>query len=326
MIEPGAGRAPPVCPKPVQTTSSSAASAGTAGVARVPEGTPEAVAAVILRGAEAWPDFIHRYSPFMLSCIRRYANEHDEQMAIYVHVCERLAADDCRRIREYRGRGSLGECKFSTWLAAVVFNLAREWIRTSRGRRRLFRSIRELGRVERLVFKHYFWDGYSVGQIMMLLRSKGHRRCSVKDVVDRLATIERALSQDHRWRLVTSLLRSVVPMSIDQPRAAVGDEVPFDLPDDRAGCDDGLERAQAQQILRELIEALPDDERLAIRLRFERGLRAREVAAALGLRNHKRVYEVQGRALATLAAGLRERGIDFSDFSRGTAGTLDFLK
>jgi len=276
-------------------------------------------------GSSAWPAFLEEYSPFILSCVRRFAMDEDERMEIYVHVCCRLVADNCRRVRNYRGQGDIGSCKFSTWLAAVVFNLAREWIRSSRGRRRLFQAVKELGRTDRLVFKYYFWEGYSTAQIAMLLRSREQAPFAVGDVVERLKSIERRLSRDHRWRLVTSLLRSAGPLSIDQPRPTVGDALPMELPSPAVGSNHGLEREQAQGLLRELIDELPDEERIAIRMRFDQGLTAREVARALGFRNYKRVYEVQGRALAKLATGLRSRGVELEDFILSEASSLDIL-
>ena len=283
---------------------------------------PRPVAAVASHGAKAWPEFILHYSPFILSCIRRFATDHDERMEIYVHVCRRLVDDDCRRIRHYRGMGDFGPCKFSTWLAAVVFNLAREWIRSSRGRRRLFRSLTDLGRTDRLVFQYYFWEGYSLVQIARLLQSKEHLNCGVVEVIDRLAAIERLLTRDHRWRLVTSLLRSARPASIDRPRTVAGEEISFEVPDDREDSSCHLGRDEAYGALRELIGTLPDEERLALRLRFERGLSAREIAIALGLNNYKRVYEIQGRALSRLSTGIRELGFEFLDFMDASKGSV----
>lgn len=285
---------------------------------------PDAVAAVYKHRSAAWPQFLERYSGFILTCIRRYTADDDERMDIYVHVCERLAADDCRRLRQFRGYGRNGECKFTTWLAAVVYNLAREWIRTSRGRRRLFRSVRELGRTDRLVFRYYFWEGYSRDQIAMVLRSRGRRSCDVADVGQRLASIERKLSRDHRWRLVTALLRSAGPMSIDQPHAVVGDGPPLEIPDVAEGGVARLHRAEARTVLRRLLDELPAQERAAVKLRFERGLTAKEVAAVLGIRNYKRVYEIQGRALAKLEEGLSREGYELSDFLevRGTSARM----
>lgn len=275
---------------------------------------PEVVTAIHAHGAKEWPRFLKEFSPFILTCLRRYASDEDERMDIYVYVCDRLMADDCRRIRQYRGCGSRGACRFTTWLAAVVFNFAREWIRSSRGRRRLFRSIRDLNRTNRLVFKYYFWEGYSARQIAGVLRSRGHKNCDAADINQRLASIERQLSRDHRWRLVTALLRSSGPVSIDRPSFVVGDGPTFELPDDRHEGVERLARTQARQLLASLIARLPDEERVAIRLRFDQAMTAREIAVVLGIRNYKRVYEIQGRALATLAEGLRKRGIELSDF------------
>jgi len=252
--------------------------------------------------------------------------DQDERMEIYVHVCKRLAADDCRRLRQYRGNGNLGACKFTTWLAAVIFNLAREWIRSSRGRRRLFKSIKDLSRTDRLVFQFYFWEGYSVGQIAKLLRSKEHIACNVSDVNHRLASIERQLSRDHRWRLVTALLRSAGPVSIDRPRAEVSENFAIELPDRREDCGAQLERHEARGFLSRLISELPDEERLAIKLRFERGMTAREVALALGVRNYKRVYEIQGRALSKLADGLKQQGVELRDFLGSDIGSFQVPK
>jgi RNA polymerase sigma factor (sigma-70 family) len=306
---------------PKRTTSNTLPSDVGAGASR--DGLlPDAVAAVQEHASAAWPQFLEHYSRFILTCIRRYTADDDERMDIYVHVCERLAADDCRRLRQFRGHGRQGKCKFTTWLAAVVYNLARDWIRTSRGRRRLFRSVRELSRTDRLVFRYYFWEGYSRDQIAMLLRSRGRRSCDVADVGQRLASIERKLSRDHRWRLVTSLLRSAGPLSLDQPHAVVGDGPPLEIPDVQEGGVARLHRAEARAVLRGLLDGLPAEERAAVKLRFERGLTAREVAVVLGIRNYKRVYEIQGRALAKLEEGLSRQGFELSDFLEATRDSV----
>ena len=163
-------------------------------------------------------------------------------------------------------------------------------------------------------------------QIARLLQSKEHLNCGVCEVIERLAAIERLLTPDHRWRLVTSLLRSARPVSIDRPRTVVGEEISFDVPDDREDSSHHLGRDEAYDVLQELIGTLPDEERLALRLRFERGLSAREIAIALGLNNYKRVYEIQGRALSNLATGLRERGFEFRDFVDAATGAVLFPK
>ena len=275
---------------------------------------PDEVAAIVEHGADAWRPFLKRYSSFILGCIRRFARDYDERMEIYVHVCRRLRADDCRRVRQFRGRGVAGNCKFSTWLAAVTFNMAREWIRSTRGRKRMFRAVQDLDRLDRLIFGYYFWEGYGISEIASSLRAKHFEVISSAQVMERLAAAESRLSSDHRWRLLTGLLRSSPPMSIDRPRSLVREDVPYDLPDVRSDPEAHASRAAARRALQGLIDDLPEQERLALQLKFGRGLSARAVAAALGIRNYKRIYEIQGRALARLAAELQEQGIGLEDF------------
>ncbi|MFQ5742536.1 MAG: sigma-70 family RNA polymerase sigma factor [Acidobacteriota bacterium] len=321
---------PPGSREPLAGTAATNSSAcdRPAGTTLAPEGNPDLpaeVEAIFAHGAAAWRSFLQGYSPFILGCIRRFARDYDERMEIYVHVCCRLQADDCRRIRQYRGRGAKGDCKFSTWLAAVTFNLAREWIRTSRGRRRMFRVVRDLDRTDRLIFRYYFWDGYGIQEITSSLRTRHRLSISSTEVIERLGFVERRLSKDHRWRLVTALLRSVSPISLDHPRHLVREAAPFELPDLRSDPETRAGQSAAERTLRELIEGLPRQEQMALRLKFDRGLTARGVARALGIRNHKRVYEIQARALAKLAAGLRDRGIELADFGPARHA-LDILK
>jgi RNA polymerase sigma factor (sigma-70 family) len=165
-----------------------------------------------------------------------------------------------------------------------------------------------------LVFKYYFWEGYSIGQIAMLLRSRGRRACDAAEVSQRLSSIERQLNSDHRWRLVTALLRSAGPISLDTPHAVVGDGPPLEIADEREGGMERFERSEARRLLRYLIDELPHEERTAVKLRFDRGMTARQVAAVLGIRNYKRVYEIQGHALSKIAQGLRKRGFELRDF------------
>jgi len=103
-------------------------------------------------------------------------------------------------------------------------------------------------------------------------------------------------------------------MSIDRSPTSVGDSGGVDLPDSRATSAACLRLAEAQASLREQIQALPDEERVAIRLRFERGMKAREIAQVLGIRNYKRVYEIQGRGLEKLARQLQDKGFSLRDF------------
>ena len=131
--------------------------------------------------AVRWPEFVREYSTFILGCIRRFTTDPDERMDMYAHVCVRLRADDCRRLKQFRGHGDEGDCKFTTWLATVTLNLCREWIRVNRGRRRFYKAIERLTAKHALVFKHRYWNGYTSEQILEVLKPMG-LASSVADV------------------------------------------------------------------------------------------------------------------------------------------------
>jgi RNA polymerase sigma factor (sigma-70 family) len=235
-------------------------------------------------------------------------------MEIYTYVCERLAEDSCRRIRQFRGVGRTGRCKFTTWLAAVTFNLAREWIRTSKGRRRMFRAVQRLPRLERLVFRYYFWEGYSPVEIARTLSISRGMPVGAADVANSLSAIYRVLSRDHRWRVITRLLRESPDVSIDAKLDAVGEGTGTLMASHREHPEQVIDRDRGRRLLAELLGKLPRDQRISIELKFQRGMSARAIASALGIDNYKRVYELQARGLRQLADRLEQEGIDLGTF------------
>lgn len=280
----------------------------------LPGETPPEVEAIRERGREAWEPFLRRYSPFLLGCIRRLARDRDERMDMYVHVCRRLYTDDCRRIKQFRGRGPNGLCKFTTWLAAVTFNLGREWIRASKGRRRLFRAIRRLPRQDQLVFRYHYWEGFESPEIAELLEAHHGMEASAEEVESILGRLRRKLSRDQLWRLFVSGLQQVAPVSLDQPRMFLredsGTEVSAHVPDP----EEISARKRAVERLKEAIARLPGEQRRMLELKFGHDMTAKQVAEELGIGNYKRVYEVQGRALARLARELKADGLELVDF------------
>ncbi len=232
----------------------------------------------------------------------------DERMDMYAHVCARLRADECRRLRQFRGVGVGGSCKFTTWLATVTLNLCREWIRTARGRRRLYRSIERLSAKHALVFKHRYWHGFTSRQILELIRPLGYARC-IDDVERTVAEIENSLSSDHRWRILARKCKGT-------PAAhSLGDE----STDKRCHTDehDSVEQAaHREHVLKELracVAKLPAETRRVLDLRYREGLTARQVARCLEIRPYKRVYEIQTRGLRRVRDELEAAGITLGD-------------
>ncbi len=306
---------------PVASRRTNAAGANDADTAA--ESLPEEVVAVHEHGDAAWDAFLARYSTFLLGCLRRMTRDYDERMEIYAHVCSRLFEGDCRRIKQFRGRGSAGPCKFTTWLAAVTFNVAREWIRNSRGRRRLLRRVQQLPEEHRLVFRYRYWEGFELAEVGELLASNHAIRLDRRELDRVMADVQCVLGSEHIWRLAAGTRWRSGWLSVEGRTADETDQ-PIDLVAEGNGLETELVREHAAAAFRELFDGLPAEESAALRLRYAHGMPAHVIAKTLGVTNHKRVYELQARGLERLASALRARGVTFTDFGPQPGG-LDLL-
>src|SRR5439155_4713598 len=98
------------------------------------------------------------YTPELVAMIERSGvRQEDEAMDVYLRVCEHLAADGCARLRRYDpARGTL-----ASWLNVVVQRVVVDWVRSKKGRRRLFASVKALSAFDREVFELHYWRGQS---------------------------------------------------------------------------------------------------------------------------------------------------------------------
>jgi len=68
----------------------------------------------------AWSEFLKTYSRLILFVARRTSSDYDTVMDRYTYAVDRLAEQDCRRLRAYTADG---RAKFTTWLTIVVRRL-----------------------------------------------------------------------------------------------------------------------------------------------------------------------------------------------------------
>ena len=217
-------------------------------------------------------------------------------------------------MKQFKGSGPSGACKFTTWLAAVTFNLGRDWIRTSRGRRRVYLSVQALPRVHRMVFRYYYWEGYSAHEVGQLLRTNHGIECTETDIEESLTIIRQTLSRDHHWRLTLAGPGRGSMVSID---AASGDGEPKRVRELAAlvvAPEETVTQERAVRVLREAVRKLSKAERTAVTLRFRHGMSAQKIAVLLKLGNYKQVYELQARGLAKLREDLLAAGLRIGDF------------
>jgi DNA-directed RNA polymerase specialized sigma24 family protein len=263
----------------------------------------DAVHALILSDpARGWRVFIDQYTPLILGLIRRgCVVDRDEMMEVYVLVCEQLSARGFERLKSQgAGRGSLGG-----WLAVVIRNTIVDWVRSRRGRRRLFHAVEDLPAFDQRVFELYYWDERSPSEIAELLARETEGRPSVAAVFDALGRLHGTLSDRHRADLLALAARGRAPIPIDQTDA------PDRIPDPGADPETAARIDQLNATLESALARLPAEDAAIVRLKYVEGLSNSDVERALGIigLTPKRLQQIR----ETLRASLEEFGVGHED-------------
>jgi DNA-directed RNA polymerase specialized sigma24 family protein len=250
--------------------------------------------------ARGWRAFIDQYTPVMLALLERSGlKSRDDVMEVYVRACEHLAADDCARLRRHDpGKGAL-----RAWLVRVVRNVLVDWLRSQRGRRRLFGSIRELDPLAREVFELYYWRRHTLAEIAELAPGPAGGPAGLAAVCEALDRIEQALDERQRSELVSLLARApAAPLEDEEGRLAI------DPAAETPGPEAALQARQAAAALEAALAELPPEDALIVSLRYVEGLSTAQVKGALGLSElpRERLHAILDRLRAALAA----RGLD----------------
>ena len=208
-----------------------------------------------------WRAFIDQYTPLIVGLIRKAGlTDRDETMEVYVLICERLSERRFERLRgQDAARGSIGG-----WLAVIARHAAVDWLRSRKGRRRIFQSVRSLEPFDQRAFELYYWDERSPAEIAGLLRR------DLPDVFEALDRIQSALSARHRAELLSMAMRSKAPVALDETDAAET------IADPRANPEAG---ARLESVLRRLSK----EDAAIVRLKYIEGLTDAEIERAIGL-------------------------------------------
>ena len=223
---------------------------------------------------EGWRLFLDRYSGLLLAMIRDLGFDHDESMDRFVYVCEKLAAGDCRRLRQIRHLGERGE--IVPWLRRTVQNLLIDWAWSSDGRPRLFKAIEALDGLTQEVFRLHYWQGLTASAVAEALRAHG-RAVTTIEVYEALDRVHRSLDDAGRWRLVSRLRSRQRPQSIDSESGA---HRPLHSP--TVDPETMALNAEEKRQLDSALEQLRPRDRLLIRLRYDDWLEPSEMADMLG--------------------------------------------
>lgn len=244
---------------------------------------------------EAWEQFIFRYSGLIHAVVRRYLYDAEEVRDVYVEVLSRLHDG---RLATYEGRSAL-----STWLVLVARSVALDRLRRRFGRREVPGGVLKLCKRDQRIFQLFFVDGLSFDAVRHWLAQRGEA-LSAEELAGALGRIERSI--DGR-----TLKRIAYDLHAPSVGAASGRMMEFlDWHRDRQ---ERLrqERNPEQQLIdkearrttervRELLEALPEEERRVLTLRFDRRMTAVKIAAEMGYDNPRRSYTVIDKGLRRL--------------------------
>jgi DNA-directed RNA polymerase specialized sigma24 family protein len=242
--------------------------------------------------ARGWRSFIDQYTPLILGLIRRAGvHDRDEMMEVYVLLCEQLSARGFERLRtQNAARGSIGG-----WLAVVARHTVVDWVRSQKGRRRLFQAVQALPAFEQRVFELYYWDERTPTEIAGTIAMESGADPDLPRVFAALDALHAVLSDRHRAELLATAARGKTPAPLDDMLAErVADAAP--------GPETTLRERELNGALETALAHLPAEDAAIVRLKYVEGLSTADVERALGIRGVTRT-RVEG-ILAALRAAL----------------------
>lgn len=250
---------------------------------------------------EAWTDFVQRFAPLLLQTARAVERDADAAADAFVFTCQHL--------HERRG-ARLGAFdfdrpgRFETWLRAVALNLCRDARRRRTGRFRPFAALRRLPPLEQRLFRLRHELGFTFDQAFASLEPEfpGLTQARMTEADDAVAA---HVTSRQRWTLLT---RRPHIDTIDTD--GNGDNVADTLAATAEGSDPEwqLLARESGQRLTAALAALTADERLLLRLRFERDVTLSRLAVMFGYRDvqtaDRRIREILKRLRAHLGGGV----------------------
>ena len=252
----------------------------------------------------AWEAFVIKYAGLILHVARRYVFAEDEARDVLADVLQSLREG---KLSTYEGRSRL-----STWLALVARNAALDSGRKQAGRRSVPQGVRELDRRDQVVFRLYFQDGRTFDATLHALEAEGVG-LSRSELVDALARIDDAVtSRAMRRVLYNRAAHSTGEMSgrlleyVDYARAEDADRGRTDNPEALLIRREARERAR--RVLLTLQTLSPEEQRI-LRLRFQEGRSARQIAEHEGHGNQRRVFTVLERIRRQLRSRFGGEGV-----------------
>ncbi len=247
----------------------------------------------------AWGEFVDRFAPLLLQAARSVERDRDAAADAFVFMCERLRERQCARLASY---DSTRPGSFDTWLRAVALNLARDARRRRVGRFREWASTARLPPLEQRVFRLRYELGFSFDQTLASLVPE-FPGLTESHFAEADARVTRTVTSQQRWSLIT---RRPQFHSLSDP----GDsehQPSLDPATDEPDPEGVALLRESQDRLASALATLDVEDRLLIRLHFERGATLAALATMFGLSNPQAMHRRLRGVLERLRRILGER-------------------
>jgi RNA polymerase sigma factor (sigma-70 family) len=297
---------------------------------------------VVAGDVKAWTEFVERFSKLLFSLLWRYANGDQDQCAdLYLYVVDGLhqsseTGETFYRLRRYLaslGRFQ-GKGRLTTWLGRVTQNLVSDFFREQEGRKTLPRDIQRMDLTHQKVFKLLYWDCFPEREAFSTLQSAVPQltRERFDRMVDR---INRTLKNCNRWAIYSEVLRRTPALPL-HPTPEDGDGAPAIQAADLspaanpgttvANREDQESARKLGRRLREILVAMPKENRLLLVCRFKHGMTAGEIARILRRDDEKKIYAESERLRTEIQNALTAAGFRWEAIADGVdalEGLLD---
>ncbi len=246
------------------------------------------------RSGEVWAAFVEAYGPLLLQVVHLFETDADSVRNCFVFICEQLAANRFKRLRQYHCREG---ASFATWLRAVARNLCIDWRRKSAGRKRTGKSVGRLSAVEQEIYRLYFLDKLGPIEVLHVLEDSypGLTDFQVSAAIERIYHL---LTPRQRWLLSMRTPR-LESLSSQDGEASVSLK---ELLSPTANPEELLQAKEQRFRLWRSLRQLSESEQILLRLRFVEGESLKVCADRLGLGNPQRTDRLISGVLSRLRA------------------------
>ncbi len=229
---------------------------------------------------ESWRFFLETCNPLIMRILTRLDKDYDQRMEAYTYILEKLKEKDFSKINKYFYKPR--NYPFERWLAVVVRNCYWDWLRASKGRRRLPKQIENMPQTERTMYQFIFGKGFPIDVTYEIMTSNCGLKISFEEFLQKVEKIKRTVDGEKS----VSNFECTVRISSDPEYEDF--LIPSVLTDANELPDAKMIDQENRRIFQEVLGKLTPQERLILKLHFSYGRTYRQICTSLKIGEHLR--------------------------------------